>query len=257
VWQLVIDPNLAITIDWLPLSWSGSAPAARYGHTAVYDSTNALMMVFGGGEGITSPGPCQNDVWVLQNANGSGGGQSWVQLAPSGGPPTPRYLHTGVYDSNSNSMMVFGGSDCSSGLFNDVWVLSHANGLGGSPVWTQLSPSGAGPTAREDASAIYDPATNVMTVFAGDTGGSSVLADAWTLSNANGTGGTPAWTQLFPTGTAPPSRTGHTAVYDSSSNRMIILWRHSCWRRRCRRHLDPGGRQRPGCAPGMVERLAH
>jgi hypothetical protein len=222
VWQLVFNNSLPNTVDWLPVSWTGSTPDARNGQTAVYDATNSLMIVFGGAEGLSSPAPCQNDSWVLQNANGVAGARSWVQLLPAGGPPTPRYLHTAVYDPTSDSMIVFGGSDCNAGYLNDVWILSNANGLGGSPVWTQLAPTGTPPAAREAASAIYDPGSNVMTVYGGDTGGSSVLGDVWTLSNANGIGGTPVWTQLFPTGTAPAARTGHTAVYDSANNRMII-----------------------------------
>src|ERR1035438_8583886 len=40
--------------------------------------------------------------------------------------------------------------------------------------------------------------TNVLTIYAGDSG-STGLSDVWTLSHANGTGGTPAWTHIVPT----------------------------------------------------------
>jgi hypothetical protein len=69
---------------------------------------------------------------------------------------------------------------------------------------------------------IYDPATNSMIVFGGNTT-AGVGNDVWRLSHADGTGGTPAWTQLSPTGPLPVTRYGHSAVYNASNNRMIIF----------------------------------
>lgn len=221
VWQSIVYED--VTVHWLPVNPSGTPPAARYGHTGVYDPTNSRMMIFAGAQGVGTPAPCQNDMWVLQNANALGGTPTWVQLSASGGPPTARYGHASVYDPSTNSMIVFGGSDCASGLFNDVWVLSNANGLGGTPVWTQLSPGGSAPSGREASSAIYDTTNNVMVVYGGDQGSSATLGDVWVLFHANGIGGTPTWTQLFPTGTAPSARTGQSAVYDSANNRMMVF----------------------------------
>ena len=199
---------------------TGTLPAPRYGHVAGYDSVNNRMMVFGGGTG--SPGPCVNDVWILSGANGQSGAPAWNSTSPAGSSPAARYRHTGVYDPNTNSLIVFGGSNCATGYFNDVWVLSNANGLSGTPAWTKLAPSGTPPSARESASAIYDSVNNIMTVYGGDAGGSN-FGDVWVLSNANGTGGTPGWTQLSPGGGAPLPRSGHSAVYDSVNNRMTIF----------------------------------
>lgn len=118
-------------LDWVPVRPLGTPPAPRLGHSAVYDSANDRMTIFGGGLGQTSP--CANDVWVLTNAAQVAGTPSWTQLAPSGSAPAPRLVHTVVYDPNTNSMIIFGGDDCFSTYFNDVWVLSNANGLGGTP----------------------------------------------------------------------------------------------------------------------------
>jgi len=198
----------------------GTAPAARFGHIATYDQTSNRMTIFGGGLG--TPGPCANDVWVLDGANGQSGPANWLQLSPSGTAPNARVHHTGVYDPGSNTLTVFAGSDCNGHFFNDVWVLSNANGEGGTSTWTELAPSGPLPAAREGSSAIYDSTNHIMTIYGGDAGGGS-FGDVWVLSNANGQGGTPAWTQLSPTGTAPHVRTGHSAVYDSVNNRMIVF----------------------------------
>jgi hypothetical protein len=62
---------------------------------------------------------------------------------------------------------------------------------------------------------VYDSSNNIMSVFGGEN--ATVSADTngvWTLSNANGLGGTPQWTNIVPDGAAgsPPQRLGHSAV---------------------------------------------
>jgi hypothetical protein len=212
--------STSLSDSFSALSPTGTAPQGRYGHVATYDSNSNRMTVFGGGLGL--PGPCANDVWILTGANGRSAVPNWISVTPSGPLPGARIYSGGAYDPNSNSLIVFGGNNCSTGYFNDVWVLSNANGEAGSPAWTKLVTTGTPPAARESASAIYDSTNNVLTIYAGDAGGSP-FGDAWTLSNANGNGGTPTWTQLSPTGTAPMARTGHTATYDKTTNRMTIF----------------------------------
>lgn len=213
-----VSSSISTSLMFTPLAVTGSLPPARYGHVSTYDSATNRMTVFGGAAG--SPASCMNDVWVLTGANGANGPSQWISSAIQGVTPGPRRYHAGGYDPVTNSLIVFGGSDCNGGFLNDVWLLSFANGNGVS-TWTKLNPTGSIPPARESSTAIYDSSQNVLTIYAGDANGSS-LGDVWTLSNANGTGGTPAWTQLSPGGTAPSVRTGHSAVYDSVNNRMIV-----------------------------------
>jgi len=211
--------RLGSGLAWTSVKPLGKPPAARNGHSAVYDPASNRMIVFGGGLGFVSP--CVNDVWVLKHANGEGGQAAWIQLSPNGGSPAPRLRHNAVYDSANNRMIVFGGNDCFSTNFGDVWVLSNANGLSGTPTWMQLNPSGS-PGTAEDSTAVYDPGSNSMIVFGGTLGGSN-SNEVWVLSNANGLGGTPTWTQLSPSGTLPPGREEPRAVYDATNNLMTIF----------------------------------
>jgi hypothetical protein len=209
------------TLQWMhPTAKVNGIPTARFGHTAVYDPANTRMVVFGGAEGIATPPPCANDVHVLEYATGIGGATDWIQLSPTGAAPSARYSHTAVYDPTSDRMIVFGGNNCSSTYFNDVWVLENANGLGGAPAWVHLSPSGTPPATRAFTSAIYDSVNNRMTIFGGTNG--TLKNDVWVLTNANGLGGTPSWNQLSPSGTPPTARYGHSAVYDAPNNLMIV-----------------------------------
>jgi hypothetical protein len=193
---------------WNSISPSGTPPSARSDHTAIYDPVRRRMIVFGGGAGI---GSFLNEVWSLSLP--SDGPIAWAKLTPSGTPPSARSDHTAIYDPVGDRMLVFGGFNGSSYL-NDVWALS----LSGTPVWTQLAPSGTPPSALAGHTAIYDQANNRMLVFGGFNG-SGLLNDVWALSLS----GTPAWPKLTPSGTPSSGRSGHTATYDQANNRMLVF----------------------------------
>jgi hypothetical protein len=116
-----------------------------------------------------------------------------------------------VYDAADNEMIVFGGG-LGLNRYNDTTTLSNANGLGGTSVWTVLSPTGLLPPARNEHSVAYDVVNDVLITYGGFSGngdGQPLLNDVWALSNASGAhGSNPAWTQLLPTGgaTDPKSR---------------------------------------------------
>ncbi|MGH7740617.1 MAG: Kelch repeat-containing protein [Candidatus Eiseniibacteriota bacterium] len=201
VWAL----SLSGIPTWTQLSPSGAPPSARNSHTAIYDPVRDRMLVFGGFDGIHA----LNEVWALSLA----GTPTWMQLTPSGTPPGPHYFHSAIYDPLRDRMVIFGGADGTNDV-NDVWALS----LAGTPAWLQITPAGTPPSARYSHSAIYDPTNDRMVVFGGN-GSTGVLNDLWTLS----LGSSPTWTQAAPAGTPPSARSGHTAIYDPSGNRMIVF----------------------------------
>src|SRR6266508_2169288 len=147
----------------------------------------------------------------------------WVKLNPMGTAPPPRWQHTAVYDATSNRLVVFGGKTTPDMNFNDLWVLVHASGLGGTPAWLKLVPKGSMPDAREWHSAVYDSKQNLMLVFGGKLLGGKSINDVWALRNANGLGGIPSWSKLTPSGTPPAPRVGHSAVYDAAGDWMLLF----------------------------------
>lgn len=222
-WTLTNANGVGGTPQWtntIPEGAPGSPPVRR-GHTAVYNPANDRMIVFGGDS--TGCGSKYNDTWVLKNATGAGGTPVWEQLSVAGSLPPARSDHSAVYDVASNRMIIAGGD--SPGTLNDVWVLSNADGLGGTPAWTELVPTGGPPTATAYRAVTYDPASNRMTVFGGwdNCCGPPYSNEVWVLTNANGLGGSPEWIQLFPTGPLPVPRVGSKGVYDAARNRMIVF----------------------------------
>ena len=225
VWRLSNANGLGAS-SWASIVPNGSLPQQRWQHEAVYDQANDRMIGFGGAAGSSSP--CLNDVWVLINASGQNGIPTWQNLSTSGGPPANRFGFSAVYDPITNILIIYGGSNCfSAGTYNDVWLLSNANGLGGTPIWTNLNPSGTGPSLNRDGhEAVYDIVTNRMITFGGRSITPVYMAqvnDVWVLSHANGTGGAPAWTKLTPSGPLPSARNSSAGIYDSLNNRMVIF----------------------------------
>ena len=211
-WILTNADGLHGQPAWIPVSTPVAPPAAWYS-IGMYDSIGNRMMLFGGASGT--------DVWVLTDANGLGSTPpNWIQLnatATIGNLPNVLTdYEKAVYDPVNNLMIVYDSTAA-------VWVLTHANGLGGAPEWNQLNVPSNGPSGRAAFTAVYDAAANRMIVFGGSAGGVD-LNDLWILADANGLNGTPSWIPL-PTGTAtaPSGRSEHLVVYDPASDAMSIF----------------------------------
>jgi hypothetical protein len=199
VWVLSNANGMGGAPNWTQLTPTGGTPAGQYFSTAVYDSSNNILMVFGG-FGVVGVN-CQptNAVWALSHANGTGGTPVWTNLIAQDatGSPANRVQHAAVYGPSTNTMTIFGGTKINDAFLGDTWVLSHANGLGGTPAWTRLvfNTNGPAPSIRWNGGGI-DTANNLMIMFggAGDgvggEGGSvgirMPLWTTWVLTNPNG-----------------------------------------------------------------------
>lgn len=219
----VVDDAAAPFVAWTPLAATGGPPTPRgdsANRPAGYDAASNRLLFFGG---MQQGGPLLNDTWVLADADGTTGTPRWLQLATANTPP-PRRGHAGAYDVANNRLITYGG--CLGGctpLDTNVYVLSHANGLGGDPTWQRLDPVGPPPPPRDGHSAVYDPTSNRLIVFGGDNCCGQRYGDTWVLTHANGLGGAPEWLPLTPNGELPAGRVSHSAVYDATRNRMLVF----------------------------------
>src|SRR5439155_27020807 len=87
--------------------------------------------------------------------------------------------------------------------------------------WTTLLPDTAN-LSRGYHAMIYDPVRDRLLVFGGvDLSKPSFesVNDVWATPH----GGTPAWTAVAATGTPPPARYDHTAIYDPVRDRLIVF----------------------------------
>lgn len=105
-------------------SWNiPTRPGLRAGHMAALDPIANRMLVFGGYKPLASL--TYNDLWGLNLAD-----MTWAQLAPAGGPPSPRRYVGAALDPDANRLAIYGGSDGS-----DTWFLDYTAmaSVGGSP----------------------------------------------------------------------------------------------------------------------------
>jgi len=81
-------------------------------------------------------------------------------------------------------MIIFGGQVDSGTQVNGVWVLTHANGLGGTPAWFHMALTGALPRPTggnaSQATMTYDQRHDRITIFGGSTP-TTFLNDTWVL----------------------------------------------------------------------------
>ncbi|MEO6462889.1 MAG: kelch repeat-containing protein, partial [Candidatus Eisenbacteria bacterium] len=201
VWELGLDD----AGTWARLNPSGTPPAVRALHGAIYDERRDRMIVFGG-----RGGPPLGDLWELTFS----GSLEWRPIQALGTPPPARFDHVMVYDEARSRVLVFGGMGAN-GAFNDAWTLT----LTGTPTWQALVPAGTKPGARAGAQAVYDPLRDRLVVFGGYTGAFAPLNDAWQLSFATTT---PTWAAMAPTGTKPSPRFAAATVYDPSRDRAVF-----------------------------------
>ena len=195
-WKLSLGAEPA----WTQISSSGS-PAARRGHSMIYDPVRDRMVLFGGYSGTY-----RNDTWQLS----LGSAPAWTQLTTTGNPPASNW-HSAIYDPVRDAMVVFGGINPDTDLRNQTWVLSFAT-----MAWTLLEPAGALPEPRFGHTAVYDAIADRMIVFGGRN--PDFANDVWALSLAS-----PEWTRFLPAAPLPQAREGAPGIFDPVENRLIVF----------------------------------
>ena len=217
VWVL----GLSGAPGWWKLNPTGTPPAPRKGHSAVYDVGNNRMIVFGG---ETDSSAFPSDIWILTNADGSSGTPAWEPFA-SITPVAGRSGHAVGYNPVSNRMVMSHGGQFCWGAPGDMWVLDHANGMGTPTGWTSWSIPGTPPAIRRDAAFAYDPIRNRLLVYGGNAPCGAVFTDAFVLTNADGTPDVyTAWSQLGSgMSLALPGQTQTPAVYDPYYDRLLTF----------------------------------
>ena len=182
--------------------FTAPGPAARQGHTLVWDASTESALLFGGQASLRFE--YFSDVfrysWPLR---------SWSQVLITGPSPGSRSGHSAVWDAASRTMLVFGGRQVE--VFKaDLWLLAD----GAAASWQQLV-ADSPPAARAEHTAVWDDATRTMLVFAGRKGGQA-LSDLHRYSAADD-----AWSRC--TEASPKPRSRHTAVWDAVTRSMLVF----------------------------------
>lgn len=193
-------------LTWRPLNPVGAPPPGREYHTAVYDTPNHRVLIFGGtGDHLSENG----DVWALS----LGATPSWTHMTPGGTLPGSWFHHAAIYDPVGVRMITYGGN---LGTFSDAGEI-HILSLSGTPIWSTATPPGFNSIWRRGHTATYDPVGQRMIVVGGGSGSfGTQVAMSLSLS------GTMQWTAFAPNGPITDLH-DHTAVYDAADNSILVF----------------------------------
>ena len=133
---------------------------------------------------------------------------TYTQLPVGTNPPAPRVDGTVAYDPGGRQIFMFGGLGPSARA--DLWAYSFDQNQ-----WREVQPSGSKPSARFGHTLVFDSKRRRVILFGGQAGG--FFNDTWAYDiSAN------AWTKLGPAGPLPNERYGHSAIYETARDRMIL-----------------------------------
>jgi hypothetical protein len=164
--------------------------------------------------------PDGTDVWLHAEFAGSGNTwqtevassspETWIRKGPTTVPPA-RQLEAVAYDAAHKRVVMFGGTNASSGAFasgalGDTWTWDGSN-------WTKMNPS-TSPGARFGSGMAYDAQFGKVVLFGGSNQGNSFLNDTWTWDGSN-------WSPLFPS-TPPPAAPSASLAYDGATSSVVL-----------------------------------
>jgi N-acetylneuraminic acid mutarotase len=188
-----------------------SRPSPRMNARMAFDEKNGVGVLFGGRgifDGATQLVHDSDETWFWNGAR-------WIQNFPLD-RPAPRNLHSMLYDTKRERVVLFGGrrepvfvkGDAT--LYNDTWVFQNGN-------WTNLAPASA-PPARYNSAMVYDVAKDRIILVGGTALNAEQnpepIYDTWEFDGAS-------WTQVGAAGT--PKVVKPVLAYDAKRKETILL----------------------------------
>jgi len=196
-WAYDVASNIWTTMN------PSTKPSARERITMVYDSSNNLIILYGGCVGSSQ---FVDDTWVYDVDT-----NTWTEKNPSN-HPNVEVEYALAYDSKNDLVVLFGGIHNGGGSFLDeTWVYDVKN-----DIWTQKTPSNK-PSGRGYFDMTYDSVNNKIVLFGGYEGNSKYSDETWLydLKEDN-------WTQKNPT-KKPLARSNHRMTYDPANNNVVLF----------------------------------
>jgi len=132
---------------------------------------------------------------------------NWIHRDLAG--PSAREDARMVYDSTSQTVILFGGANYATGeRFNDTWAW---NGF----AWNERFPGGTLPPARGGHGMAFDPVRSRVVLYGGNLPNNTTdYTDTWEYDGS-------AWTKI--TDTVPARRNSHGMAFDSNRNVVVMV----------------------------------
>jgi len=188
---------------WTRLSDGGNAPAARWGHVAVYDAKRAQMVVFSG----QSASGFFNDLWTFNPATGQ-----WREVSIGGAKPPTRYGSCAAYDGEADAFYISHGFT-NAGRFDDTWVFDL-----GSSQWRDITAAGAKPIKRCLHRCAFDLESKSIVLFGGQSNETPILGDLWRFNPA-----ARVWSEIPASSAKPSPRFFSELQADPAASRFVVF----------------------------------
>jgi len=166
-----------------------TGPVALHGSRLVYDEGSDRMIVFGGDN--FSLESMTDETWAFDLNAGT-----WEQMHPKKSPPRRTY-YAMAYDSDSDRVILFGGSEIEGSPRHDTWVYDYET-----DTWERMRPK-TSPPARTYVVGAYDARADRVIIYGGsideevaafqDTWAYDYDSDTWTKLAAEAPIGQIAW----------------------------------------------------------------
>ncbi len=184
------------SMDWKNES-PASDPGVREGPAMAYDSTNDVVVLFGGYDGLNL-----NDTWEY-----SPGTNTWTEVFPATAP-SPRAYSAMAFDSINDRIVLFGGvSDLD--YERDTWEYNAATNS-----WQETTPGTSPPQAASYHMAFVSSQSRVVFIAKNLL---TSLMETWAYNTASD-----LWVDQAPSG-QPTPRTGQALAYDAHLDRLVLF----------------------------------
>ena len=181
---------------WLERTEREAGPVGRSDLGLAFDSNRQRTVAFGG---LNERGDALRELWEWD-------GTTWTARTTEQSGPSARAHVAMAYDRARGRTVVFGGAPAGSRGTRELWEWDGET-------WTDRTPAdGTGPTARRDASMVFDAARSRVVVFGGRLDGVA-LGDSWEWDGTS-------W-QAGPNG--PAARFDASLGYDEVRQRTVLF----------------------------------
>ena len=189
---------------WREVTSAGDAPSQRYGSCAAYDSKGDRFFI---SHGFTGEGRF-DDTWAFDLDS-----ERWADVSPDDVRPVVRCLHRCSFDSENDTLMLFGGQTNvkTPPILGDFWRYDPSI-----KTWEDISSQEGGPPPRYFSSLVGDPASQRFLLFGGASLGPRTN-DLWSYGEADG------WMELATSGTGPDPISNHSAVHVPTTGALYIF----------------------------------
>jgi len=188
------------TDEWKRIG-SRSSPPSRCGHGMAFDSTNGVVVLFGG---WTSGDRTLNDTWSFDYRT-----SSWTEKKPAASP-SAREDSQMTWDGGRGRVVMYGGTVSGYRYCNETWEYNVTQNT-----WKELRPPVRPPEVAYTEME-YDSARSVI-ILIGGLDGHHVYNETWIFEPF-----TDSWRRINTT-SAPSKRTDLAMAFDAGHSAMILF----------------------------------